>query len=308
MSLGATFRQAREQKGQTISQVAEATRMMVQIVEDLEREDFRRIAAPIYGRGFIKLYAEHLGLDPEPLSRDFMEIYTGSRPPQVARRNPDSGMPNAEPEADPQSPVPDPRSPITDPQSPVPDHRPPPTDHRSLSPLHPPPATLHPPPSTRHPPPSTRHPPPSSAAPRPSPLDPSSSGEPDLFSVAAGRSEAVRSVADPAQPGESAPPRVRPATLRSEARAAALAEAPARREPARLRETEAANAASGNHRPGSRLPPHWTPAIIGTVAAAIILLLLAAAIALQSKSKKPHRAKQPIRVQRVLPPPAPYFE
>ena len=80
MLLGETFRLAREEKGQTISQVAEATRMMVQIVEDLEREDFRRIAAPIYGRGFIKLYAEHLGLDPEPLIRDFMEIYTGLRP------------------------------------------------------------------------------------------------------------------------------------------------------------------------------------------------------------------------------------
>jgi transcriptional regulator with XRE-family HTH domain len=86
MSLGETLRLAREEKGQTVSQVAEATRMMVQIVEDLEREDFRRIAAPIYGRGFIKLYAEHLGLDAEPLIREFMEIYTGSRPPQVVRR------------------------------------------------------------------------------------------------------------------------------------------------------------------------------------------------------------------------------
>ena len=86
MSLGETLRLAREEKGQTISQVAEATRMMVQIVEDLEREDFRRIAAPIYGRGFIKLYAEHLGLDPEPAIREFMEIYTGLRPPQIARR------------------------------------------------------------------------------------------------------------------------------------------------------------------------------------------------------------------------------
>jgi CheY-like chemotaxis protein len=38
--------------------IAEATRMMVQVVEELEREDFRRIAAPIYGRGFIKLYAK----------------------------------------------------------------------------------------------------------------------------------------------------------------------------------------------------------------------------------------------------------
>ena len=88
MALGASLRQAREAKGQTLSQVAEATRIMVQVVEDLEREDFRRIAAPIYGRGFLKLYAEHLEIDPEPLIREFMEIYTGARPAMVARRAP----------------------------------------------------------------------------------------------------------------------------------------------------------------------------------------------------------------------------
>lgn len=67
----------------TPSDVAENTRMMVQVVESLEREDFRRIAAPIYGRGFIKLYAELLELDPEPLIRDFMELYDGARAPAV---------------------------------------------------------------------------------------------------------------------------------------------------------------------------------------------------------------------------------
>jgi hypothetical protein len=60
--------------------------MLSQVVEDLEREDYRRIAAPIYGRGFIKIYADFLGLPSEPLIREFMEIYTGLRPPQVMRR------------------------------------------------------------------------------------------------------------------------------------------------------------------------------------------------------------------------------
>ena len=67
----------------TPSDVAENTRLMVQVVESLEREDFRRIAAPIYGRGFIKLYAELLELDPEPLICDFMELYDGARAPAV---------------------------------------------------------------------------------------------------------------------------------------------------------------------------------------------------------------------------------
>ena len=55
MAIGPTLRQAREAKGMTTSEVARVTRMMVQLVEDLEKDDFGRIAAPIYGRGFIKL-------------------------------------------------------------------------------------------------------------------------------------------------------------------------------------------------------------------------------------------------------------
>jgi hypothetical protein len=86
MSLGEILKNAREQRGLSHSAVAEATHMKVQIVEDLEQEDFRRIAAPIYGRGFVKLYAEHLELDPTPLINEFMDIYSGKRTPVVGRR------------------------------------------------------------------------------------------------------------------------------------------------------------------------------------------------------------------------------
>lgn len=49
MALGETLRGAREAKGITLEQVAEHTHLLVQIIENLENEDFRRIAAPIYG-------------------------------------------------------------------------------------------------------------------------------------------------------------------------------------------------------------------------------------------------------------------
>jgi len=86
MSMGEILKNAREQRGLSCSAVAEATHMKVQILEDLEKEDFRRIAAPIYGRGFVKLYAEHLDLDPTPLINEFMDIYSGKRTPVVGRR------------------------------------------------------------------------------------------------------------------------------------------------------------------------------------------------------------------------------
>ena len=75
MSLGNTLRAAREACGITTSELAARTHMLVQIVEGLENEDFRRIPAPIYGRGFVKLYCEAVNLDPKPLQAEFMELF-----------------------------------------------------------------------------------------------------------------------------------------------------------------------------------------------------------------------------------------
>ena len=75
MSLGQTLRTAREAKGITASELAARTHLLVQIVEGLEKEDFRRIPAPIYGRGFIKLYCAEVGLDPKPLQDEFTALY-----------------------------------------------------------------------------------------------------------------------------------------------------------------------------------------------------------------------------------------
>ena len=79
IEFGKTLRQAREAKGLTIAQVADTTHMMSQIVEGLENENFSRIVAPIYGRGFVKLYCEAVGLDPKEPIAAFMELYGGTR-------------------------------------------------------------------------------------------------------------------------------------------------------------------------------------------------------------------------------------
>lgn len=78
---GETLRKAREAKGLTTSQVAEKTHILVQIINAMEHEDFSRIKAAIYGRGFVKLICECLEIDPKPLVAEFMDIYEGRRPP-----------------------------------------------------------------------------------------------------------------------------------------------------------------------------------------------------------------------------------
>ncbi len=72
MALGDKLKQARLDKGLTASEVAAVTRMKVQMIEDLEREDFSNVAATIYGKGFIRLYAEQVGLDSAPLIDEYL--------------------------------------------------------------------------------------------------------------------------------------------------------------------------------------------------------------------------------------------
>jgi transcriptional regulator with XRE-family HTH domain len=74
MALGEQLRDARRKMNLTASEVASATRVKVQLIEDIENENFERIAAPIYGKGFIKLYAEYVALDPRPLIAEYKNI------------------------------------------------------------------------------------------------------------------------------------------------------------------------------------------------------------------------------------------
>lgn len=73
--LGQQLRAEREAQGHSQSEAAEATRLKVQHIEALEKEDFSKVAAPAYAKGFIKLYAEFLEMDPELLLEDYEENF-----------------------------------------------------------------------------------------------------------------------------------------------------------------------------------------------------------------------------------------
>ena len=80
MGLGDTLREARMRMGMSTSEVAAATRMKVQMVDAIEQEDFSDVAAPIYGKGFIKLFAEHVGLDAAPLVQEYVDVHVHHKP------------------------------------------------------------------------------------------------------------------------------------------------------------------------------------------------------------------------------------
>lgn len=85
-SIGQRLKAARERKRISLSQAALKTHTKVQILEALERDDFGKIAAPTYTKGFIKLYASFLGLEAAPLVQEYIEYHGGGakRPPLPA--------------------------------------------------------------------------------------------------------------------------------------------------------------------------------------------------------------------------------
>ena len=78
--LGEMLRKAREAKGLSLEQVEEATKIIRSYLQALEDEEFDRLPAPVYVKGFLKNYASYLGLDPQ----EVLSLYSASTAPTPA--------------------------------------------------------------------------------------------------------------------------------------------------------------------------------------------------------------------------------
>ena len=67
--VGDQLRAERERRGVTLAEVAEATKIRRPYLQALERHDWDDLPAPVFARGFLRSYAEHLTLDSEHLLR-----------------------------------------------------------------------------------------------------------------------------------------------------------------------------------------------------------------------------------------------
>src|SRR6266404_232693 len=69
---GGKLREARERRGVSLRQIANATKIAVSVLDALERNDISRLPGGIFGRGFVRSYAIEVGLDPETTIQDFI--------------------------------------------------------------------------------------------------------------------------------------------------------------------------------------------------------------------------------------------
>lgn len=69
---GSRMKRLREERGVTLRQIADTTKLSVGALEALERGDISRLPGGIFSRAFVRSYAIEVGLDPEQTVRDFL--------------------------------------------------------------------------------------------------------------------------------------------------------------------------------------------------------------------------------------------
>lgn len=74
-TVGTTLRTRREKKRQTLAEVSRVTRIPVGTLESIEADHFDDLPGEVFVKGFLKSYAQTLGLVPD----DIVARYTASR-------------------------------------------------------------------------------------------------------------------------------------------------------------------------------------------------------------------------------------
>ena len=72
-SFGGRLRYERERRQIALKSIAESTKIGITLLEGLERDDVSRWPSGIFRKSFIRSYAVAIGLDPEPIVREFVE-------------------------------------------------------------------------------------------------------------------------------------------------------------------------------------------------------------------------------------------
>src|SRR5262245_51603142 len=72
---GSRLREARERKGVSLREIANATKISVRALEALEKNDISHLPGGIFSRSFVRAYAAEAGLDPDETVDDFVRQF-----------------------------------------------------------------------------------------------------------------------------------------------------------------------------------------------------------------------------------------
>src|SRR5215467_14953310 len=90
LRFGEELRRERLAREISLEEISAATKISMRLLTALEASDLKRLPAPAFTRGFIRSYAQHIGIDPEEkvcaYLSDLAERDSGSAPAAVRGR------------------------------------------------------------------------------------------------------------------------------------------------------------------------------------------------------------------------------
>src|SRR5437773_6477385 len=82
-NFGSTFKKGRESKGISLDRIAAETRISTRFLLAIENEEFNLLPGGIFNRGFVRTYAEKIGLDPEQAVADYERLAEVREPAEM---------------------------------------------------------------------------------------------------------------------------------------------------------------------------------------------------------------------------------
>lgn len=88
--IGSRIKEARDQRGLTVRDIADTTKISPSALHAIERNDFARLPGGVYRRAYLRAFATEVGLDPDELTREYRtefesEVEEDPLPPRRAQ-------------------------------------------------------------------------------------------------------------------------------------------------------------------------------------------------------------------------------
>lgn len=80
-TLGEKLREAREERGISLSEVAEQTRISPIYLESIENDDYRNLPGGIFNKGFVKSFAKYVGVNEQEALTDYGRLMSAGSTP-----------------------------------------------------------------------------------------------------------------------------------------------------------------------------------------------------------------------------------
>ena len=72
-SFGETLKRERELRQISLREISEATKINLRYLDALEHDDFRHLPGGVFNKGFVRAYAQFIGVDPESMVTAYLE-------------------------------------------------------------------------------------------------------------------------------------------------------------------------------------------------------------------------------------------